>query len=189
VFRGIHHGALDARPNMDALSVGLPAGSQRRLCLTLETQDARYFGQASYLIGRRTAPEYRSLRLPTAHRRVLESVPIRDLSVIAFVADSCTAGEKVYLPLSLGTPRSADGSIVLLINSRTPGVNVRVFQEQEKRYADCAKDPTSERQVAFNVECRIEFPAGTRQTQLTVVRNRAEKVLAPETLTVYIPER
>jgi hypothetical protein len=187
VFRGIHQAALDARPKLAALSVSLPAGNQSRLCVTLETQDGRYLGEASYLIGRRAAPLTRGLRLPTAHRSLLESLPVRDVSVIAFVAESCQSDERIYLPLSLGTARMPDGSIVVLVNSRTPGVTVRVFHEEANRYAACESDTMTERQVAFNVECRVVLPTGTHQATLTIVRNRAERVLAPESIVAYIP--
>jgi hypothetical protein len=185
VFRGIHRSALDRRPNLAALSVALPPGDAGRLCLTVETQDGRYLGQASYVIAQRVRTVQRTLRLPTAHRPLLESQLIRDVSVIAFVAESCRGGSRVYLPVSLGAPPDRDGSVTLLINSRTPGVVVRIFHVESSRYADCATDAVTERQVAFNVECRIVLPGGAQT--LTVVRSRAEKVLEPEPIATYIP--
>ncbi|HVH29179.1 MAG TPA: hypothetical protein VM818_20635, partial [Vicinamibacterales bacterium] len=73
VFRGIHYGPLDVRPDLSALSVVLPPGTERRLCLTIESQDGQYFGEASYLIPSRRSASARTVRLATKYRPIIES--------------------------------------------------------------------------------------------------------------------
>jgi hypothetical protein len=187
IFRGLHKSPLDARPRFDQVSVALPAGNQGRLCVKVETQDGRYLGEASYLIGRRPSPITRALLLPTMHRGLLEALPIRDISIVAYVAEACAARERLYVPMFPGVARLPAGEIVVLVNSRTPDVIVRVFHEEARRYQACERDTASERQVAFNVECRIDLPAGTHHATLTVARHRGEKVLDPVTVNVYVP--
>lgn len=191
VFLGFHYGALDARPDLDALSAVLPPGDEPRLCLTLESQDGQYFGEASYPIpNRRSSPSDRVIRLATMHRALIESYSLHDLSVVAYLGATCAGpgkAEKLFVPVFLRRSRSLEGPVTMFVNSRSPGVLVQLFHNEIKRRSPCHEDPGTARRVAFNMACSLSLPPGTHRATLLVERTAGASVLEPESIQVYFP--
>lgn len=186
-FRGIHSGSVVGQANLNALRITLPPGDYSRLCLEVETQDARYFAEAAYDIsGTRPTQRYR-VRLPTEHRRLLESKPIRDISVLAYVSSGCDSGERLYVPVQWQGDEGARVQLMLLVNARTPSVDVRVFHKENRRYFGCIRDTETERRVAFDTECLLGVDPGPRLATLVLVRNRFEHRLKNITIRAYLP--
>ena len=75
----------------------------------------------------------------------------------------------------------------MLVNSRTPGVAVRVFHRESRHYFLCEEDRTEVAQVAFNMRCASDLPPGEATATFDLVRNRAERLLRQITITTYVP--
>ena len=186
IFRGFEPGASASPVSVDALRVVLPPGPAAVLCVTLETQDARYFAQGTYAIAVAARPQTQSLQLPTEYRSLLESVAQNELSVIAYLAANCQSTDGTYVRAYFGSTPTTESPLVVLVNSRTPDVSVRVFHQETRRYFPCADDPADSRRVAFNMRCEVTLPSPGEAT-LVIVRNRAERQLPPVRVVSYLP--
>lgn len=187
IFKGVHSGRIDSPANLNTLSIVIPPGDYSHLCMFVETQDSKYYAEATFDIsGNRSKERYR-VHLPTKHRQLLESMPIRDISVLAYVSQGCDSTEKLYIPVQLQDMKSTKDQVMLLINSQEPSVVVRVYDLHKKRYFMCKIDTLSERQVAFNRECLMEADQRPDHLTLILVRNRFERQMKDLTIKVYLP--
>ncbi len=187
IFMGVHLGKIDYPANLNTLSVVIPPGDFAHLCLKIETQDSKYYAEATFDISRHQAGRKYRVHLPTKHRQLLESTPIRDISILAYVSKACDDTDKIYIPVQLQDINSSDSQIMLLINSQEPSVDVRVYYLEENRYYTCQMDSISERQVAFNRECLLDPVKNGNHLTLIVVRNRFQYRMEDIKIEVYLP--
>ena len=186
VLRGLHYGVPDASIKVEQLAVVLPPGDHAQLCLTIETQDGRYFAEATYAVAGLTTPQRYRLQLQTDHSKLLKKYSVRDVAVLAFLAQSCRGKPKIFLPVTSGNG-GVESVLIVLVNTSTPGVDARVFYRPKRRYFDCARDEATDRLIAFDTECLFTPPANKQRATLTLVRDKYGHQLNPLNFNVYIP--
>jgi hypothetical protein len=101
-----------------SLTVWLATTDWSRLCVTVTSQDARYFATVEYDVTRRPAGMLR-LHLPTKYAAKLAPYRPLELAILAQLGNECDTPGGPIAVAAWKAP-SASGPVIVLLNSRLP---------------------------------------------------------------------
>jgi hypothetical protein len=186
VVRGLWLAPAPEHVSLARLHVHVPPGPPARLCLQLESQDGKYFGEAEYAAGRRTALQTLRLTVPTQHRSVVERLSPGALAARVALAKDCTTPSSTLLPVSWMLGNARPDTLVVQLSSGSAGIRAQLYDGASDRYAKCSLAGYL-LPHAFNRECT--YPSEGRRGNLTlfVLRHHGERKLKGIELNVYMP--
>ena len=172
LLRSVHVGEAARRVRLEDLRVYVPRIEYSHLYLEVETQDARYYARATYLISEAQRDRRCHVNFPTHHRRLLEGLPIRDVAFLAYVSNAAGSPDRLYLPVEWQSTENAPIRLLFLVNARAPSVDVRIYDKQTRRFFRCDKDTASKRRTAFDTECFVDLDRRGEPVTLVLIRDR-----------------
>jgi hypothetical protein len=182
IRKGVFMGHPDQKVGLDRLRVEIPATERPRLCVEIESQDGAYSAELEYRLERPTAGGF-ALRLPSHYASFLENLRIRELAVLAYLADACPGPIELIVPAIWGTEAPGAG-LTVLVNSQD--AEVRILDPETRQQSACRPAP-GKSHLSYDTECTLESPRQGRQTLLVIDRRRYETRLKPIQLTIYMP--
>jgi hypothetical protein len=190
VFRGIFEVPRSSFLNLRELNVLLPPGPASRLCLAIQSKDARYYGEVEYELPPRAEQEKVYLQVPTRHSDVLSRYRTSSVSVLASIAAACRGGKSdanAYLAVQLERPSAEPLRFMMWLNVGAPSIDARIFDRRAGKFYVCVRGETKEKEVAFDRECHFSIMGSSGFRELVIVRNRFNERLEDIVLQVYLP--
>ena len=181
IRKGVFLGAPDQKVDLNRLRVELPETGRPRLCVEIESQDGAYSAELEYRLEKPAKGGF-ALRLPTRHAPFLEGKRIRELAVLAYLAEDCPGPVELIIPAIWGG--GAGEALIVLVNSQDTAV--RLFDPGSRQSFACRPAP-GKSHLAYDTECAVELPKPGGEALLTLDRRRFETRLKPIQLQVYIP--
>lgn len=181
IRKGVFLGSPDQKVDLDRLRVEVPETGKLRLCVEIESQDGAYSAELEYRLEKPARGGF-ALRLPTRHAPFLEDRKIRELAVLAYLADDCPAPVELILPAIWGD--GTGEALIVLVNSQDTAV--RLFDPGSRQSFECRPAP-GKSHLAYDTECALESLRPGGEALLIIDRRRFETRLKPIQLQVFIP--
>lgn len=163
VRMGVQLDEVSSNVDPDSLTVFLPQGNWKNLCVRINSIDGRYEAMLAYTIDNIDSGEKYKLKYPTQYPGELMKYTPKELAIYAELKDACEA-ETQQITIASWQPDNALTKLTLLLNTGKDNIvkiKVPPLQGEQSHIVRCHIIETDKTALTYNFECILSIVKNT----------------------------